>query len=43
VSATENRPLLRQLSQKVSDPYYYVGSEGVNFLTWAISYALFDD
>lgn len=24
------------------NPYYYGGSEGVNFLTWAISYALFD-
>ncbi len=24
------------------DPYYYGGSEGVNFATWAINYALFD-
>ncbi len=24
------------------NPYYYGGSEGANFLTWAISYALFD-
>jgi uncharacterized protein len=24
------------------DPYYYGGSEGVNFATWAINYVLFD-
>jgi uncharacterized protein len=24
------------------NPYYYGGSEGVNFLTWALNYALFD-
>lgn len=24
------------------NPYYYGGSEGLNFLTWALSYALFD-
>lgn len=24
------------------DPYYYGGAEGVNFVTWAINYALFD-
>jgi uncharacterized protein len=24
------------------DPYYYGGSEGANFATWAITYALFD-